>query len=95
MQANNNWLSHDCFCGHRSNLKLEKRFAMLNVSYMGGSNRVKRLKDFKVTERIPRPTVKVLPMQFGDDEATRRIVLHHARRVILQHKEEIQKLAYK
>ncbi len=34
-------------------------------------------------------------MQFGDDEATRRIILHHARRVILQHKEEIQKLAYK
>ena len=56
---------------------------------------MKRLKDFKVTERIPRPAVKVLPMQFGDDEATRRIILHHARRVILQHKEEIQKLAYK
>jgi len=43
---------------------------------------VKRLKDFKVTERIPRPTVKVVSMQFGDDEATRRIVLHPARRVI-------------
>ena len=56
---------------------------------------MKRLKDFKVTERISRPTVKVLPMQFGDDEATWRIVLHHARRVILQHKEEIQKLVYK
>ncbi|WP_039047099.1 hypothetical protein [Acinetobacter junii] len=55
---------------------------------------MKRLKDFKVTEQIPRPTVKVLPIRFGDDEATRRIVLHHARRVILQHKEEIQKLAY-
>ena len=56
---------------------------------------MKRLKDFKITERIPRPTVKVLPMQFGDDEAIHRIVLHHAKRVILQHKEEIQKLAYK
>ena len=54
---------------------------------------MKRLKDFKLTERIPRPAVKVLPMQFGDDEATRRIVLHHAKRVIHQHREELQKLA--
>lgn len=56
---------------------------------------MKRLKDFKITEQIPRPTVKVVFIQFCDDEATRRIVLHYARRVILQHKEEIQKLAYK
>lgn len=34
-------------------------------------------------------------MQFGDDEAIRRIAIHHAKRLILQHKEEIQKLAYK
>ena len=67
---------------------------MRNVSYMGG-HRVKRLKDLKVTERIPRPAVKVLPMQFGDDEATRRIAMHHAKRVILQHKKEIQRLAYR
>lgn len=56
---------------------------------------MKQLEDFKVSERIPRPAVKVVSMQFGDGEPTRRIVLHHARRVILQHKEEIQKLAYK
>ena len=56
---------------------------------------MKRLKDFKITERIPRQTIKVLPMQFGDDETTRRIVRHHARRVIRRHREEIQKLAYK
>lgn len=56
---------------------------------------MKRLKDFKLTEGISHPTVKVVCTQFGDDEATQRIVLHHARRVILQHKEEIQKLAYK
>lgn len=56
---------------------------------------MKRLKDFKVTEQIPRPTIKVLSMQFCDDEATRRIVMHHTRRVILKHREEIQKLAYK
>ena len=56
---------------------------------------MKRLKDFKITERISRQTIEVLPMQFGDDEATRRIMIHHARRVIRQHKEEIHKLAYK
>ena len=56
---------------------------------------MKRLEDFKLSERIPRPAVKVLPMQFSDDEATRRIVMHSVRRVIRQHKEEIQKLAYK
>jgi hypothetical protein len=58
-------------------------------------DRMKRLVDFKNNERIPRSVIKALPMKFGDDEPTRRIVLHHARRVILQHKEEIQKLAYK
>lgn len=58
-------------------------------------DRMKRLADFKNNERIPRSVIKALPMQFGDDEPTRRIVLHYARRVILQHKEEIQKLAYK
>ena len=56
---------------------------------------MKRLKDFKITERISRQTIELLPMQFGDDEATRRIVIHHARRVIRYHKEEIQKLTYK
>lgn len=56
---------------------------------------MKRLDDFKLTERIPRLAVKILPMQFGDDEATRRIAIHNTRRMIRQHKEEIQKLAYK
>jgi len=58
-------------------------------------DRMKRLADFKNNERIPRSVIKALPMKFGDDEPTRRIILHHARCVILQHKEEIQKLAYK
>ena len=56
---------------------------------------MKQLKDFKITERIPRPVVKCLPMQFDDDEATRRIAIYHAKCVILQYKEEIQKLVYK
>lgn len=75
-------------------LKLQKPSSVLNVSYKR-SNKMKWLKDYKITERTPHPVIKVLPMQFGNDEATRRIVIHHARRVILQHKEEIQKLAYK
>ena len=56
---------------------------------------MKRLKDYKIIERIPRQTIDILPMQFGDDEATRRIAMHHAKRVILKHREEIQKLTYK
>lgn len=56
---------------------------------------MERLKDFKVNERISRPAVKVVCTQFGDDEATRRIAIHHLKRLILQHKEKIQKLAYK
>ncbi|WP_180055387.1 hypothetical protein [Acinetobacter sp. YH12142] len=56
---------------------------------------MKRLADFKSNERIPRPVIKALPVQFSDDAATRRIALHHAKRVISQHKEEIQRLAYK
>ena len=34
-------------------------------------------------------------MQFGDDEATKRVVMHSAKRVIQQHKAELQELAYK
>lgn len=56
---------------------------------------MKRLADFKNNERIPRSVIKALPMQFRDDEATRRIALHHAKPVIGQHKEEIQNLANK
>ena len=92
-QADNNSLSHDYLCGYGSNLKLKVLF--YTEYFIWGSNRMKRLKDFKITERISRQTIEVLPMQFGDDEATRRIMIHHARRVIRQHKEEIHKLAYK
>lgn len=57
---------------------------------------MKRLADFKNNEQIPRPVIKALPMEFGDVEATRRIAFHHyAKRVISQHKEEIQNLAEK
>lgn len=58
-------------------------------------SRLKRLADFKSNERIPRPVIKALSMQFSDDATTRRIALHHAKCVIGQYKEEIQKLANK
>ncbi|USI86384.1 hypothetical protein LZ086_14975 [Acinetobacter johnsonii] len=34
----------------------------------------------------PHLAIKVLPMPFGNDEVTRRIVLHHAKHIIRQHK---------
>ena len=45
---------------------------------------VKRLKDFKIEDRKARPTMagQVLFMQFSNDEATKRIVIHSAKRVI-------------
>ena len=62
-----------------------------------GCSMVKRLKDFKVEGRKARPTMlyQVLPMQFSNDEATKRIVMHYAKRVIRRHKDELNKLAYK
>lgn len=58
---------------------------------------IKRLKDFNAEDRKTRPIHKaqVLPMHFGDDDASKRIVTHSAKRVIRQHKDEIQELAYK
>ena len=58
---------------------------------------IKRLKDFKVEDRKARPTIasQLLSMQFSNDEATKRIVMHSAKRVIRQHKDELNELAYK
>jgi hypothetical protein len=58
---------------------------------------VKRLKDFSIEDRKARPTMagQVLSMQFSNDEATKRIVMHSAKRVIRQHKDELNELAYK
>lgn len=57
----------------------------------------KRLKDYTVENRKPRSNgiTHVLPIAFEDNDATRRIVKHVAKRVIWQHKKEIQALAYK
>ncbi|WP_171294691.1 hypothetical protein [Acinetobacter populi] len=57
---------------------------------------IKRLNDFEVADPKDRPsskTVSVLPMQFGDGEATKRIVLQAAKRVIEKHKDELLALA--
>lgn len=58
---------------------------------------MKRLKDYQVESRKPRSAIagQVLSMHFSNDDATKRIVMHSAKRVIRQHKEEIQALAYK
>ena len=57
----------------------------------------KRLKDYSLDQVYNREKVsgQVLPIQFSNDEATKRVVMHSARRVIQQHKAEIQELAYK
>ena len=58
---------------------------------------VKRLEDFTLENRKVRPTMasQVLSMQFSDNDATKRIVMHTAKRVIRQHKDELCKLACK
>ncbi|CAI6143721.1 hypothetical protein ACKEPL_01110 [Acinetobacter baumannii] len=58
---------------------------------------IKRLKDFKVEDRKARDSLagQVLPIRFNNDDATKRVVMHSAKRVIRQHKDEIQELAYK
>jgi 5-carboxymethyl-2-hydroxymuconate isomerase len=57
----------------------------------------KRLENYNSDDRKQRSAIKaqVLEMQFGDDEATKRVVMHSAKRVIQQHKAELQELAYK
>ena len=57
----------------------------------------KRLKDYSLDQVSNREKVsgQVLPIQFSNDEATKRVVMHSARRVIQRHKAEIQELAYK
>lgn len=55
-----------------------------------------RLKDFDA-EAIVRVEIsaQVVPIDFQDNAATRRMVMHSAKRVIHQHKDEIQELSYK
>ena len=57
----------------------------------------KRLKDYTIENRRLRSNdiTRILPIAFEDNDVTRRIIKHVVKRVIRQHKEEIQALAYK
>ena len=54
----------------------------MSIFIFSVSHRMQRLSDFKTTEQTSRPAIKSLPMQFDNNEATRRIALHHAKRLI-------------
>lgn len=56
-----------------------------------------KLENFSA-DRIPLEKsvpVEVVSIDFQDNDATRRLVMHSARRVIRHHRDEIQELAYK
>ena len=57
--------------------------------------KMRRLIDFKNVKQRSRPIIEIIPMVFDNSQATQRIVLHHLKRVIHQHRDELQKLAYK
>lgn len=58
---------------------------------------MRTVKSFSKTESAQsRPLNRQpVPMQLGNDEATRRLVTASARRVIQQHRTELEALAYK
>lgn len=57
----------------------------------------KRLSDFKIENRKLRSTMasQLLSISYDNNEATKRVIMHSAKRVIQRHKKEIQELAYK
>ena len=61
------------------------------------SSTVPRLKDFGIEDSVPVTHIpmNVVDIKFQDNDATRRMVMHAAKRVIRQHKDEIQELSYK
>ena len=56
---------------------------------------MRRLINFKNIEQRSRPIIEVIPMVFENNQATQRIVSHRLKRIIHQHRDELQKLAYK
>lgn len=42
-----------------------------------------------------RPKLTVIAMDLSDKQAAKRLILHAAKRVIAEHKSELEKLAYK
>ncbi len=69
----------------------------MKFSFNRGMKMRKRLKDYSLDQISNREKVsgQVLPIQFSNDEATKRVVMHSAKRVINKHKADIQELAYK
>jgi len=71
----------------------------MKFSFNRGMKMRKRLKDYSLDQdqisNREKVSGQVLPIQFSNDEATKRVVMHSAKRVINQHKAEIQELAYK
>ena len=53
---------------------------------------MRRLINFKNIEQRSRPIIEVIPMVFENNQATQRIVSHHLKRIIHQHRDELQKL---
>lgn len=45
--------------------------------------------------RLQRPNVPIVRMDLSDNEATKRLITHATKRVIQQHKQELEKLAYR
>ena len=60
----------------------------MKFSFNRGMKMRKRLKDYSLDQISNREKVsgQVLPIQFSNDEATKRVVMHSAKRVINQHK---------
>ena len=54
-----------------------------------------KLKDFQTENRRSRNITLLVPMQLGEDEASKRLVIHTVRRVIQKHKDELIALANK
>ncbi|HFX6309578.1 hypothetical protein HB371_18825 [Acinetobacter baumannii] len=54
-----------------------------------------KLKDFHTENRRSRNITPLVPMQLGEDEASKRLVIHTVRRVIQKHKDELIALANK
>lgn len=81
-------------CSTEYGLKLKSAFPPIFI-WESENETPKRLQNCRANTSSNCKSFAHAPMQLGDYETTKRVVLHHARCVILQHKEEIQKLAYK
>lgn len=55
---------------------------------------MKKLADF-IQKSEQRPNVPMVKITLEDNPASKRLIQHTAKRVIQQHKQELQQLAYK